>query len=360
MKYSRKKLFSVVLTGALIALAALVLAMSAKWLLKRVGVIKPPIALTARTGVLSPVVIRVHNLSNLRGMEFYIYVRDATHSLRSPEDILAANQLKEVGYAETGWKFKEGDSGFVSVKGYSTKLNFEICPNGGYRTWFAATPLGGAIAEVDVAALRRAELFSATKREAQELWTAIAAVNAVRIKSGFPEIWPRGHLTFGETASALKGRILEGLGRGETTRKDMAREQCKTSDQWISDLQGIYKESLNRRLVNVYGKWSVLCDVGASLSSSVPVLISANFPCDRLCSSWDGVTDADDIIPLVDVDRLSDKDFVAVYADGRIVGFDAKCATLRSIYGEAFNTFTNGVNGQLSYLTSKGIKNARP
>ena len=107
--------------------------------------------------------------------------------------------------------------------------------------------------------------------------------------------------------------------------------------------------------------WSVLAnheDELYELSENVPVLITANFPCEKLCSFWDGKTNADAVIPLLNEQQLGMEMqyvFGVVYANGKIKCIPSGKATLREIYGNAFNTCTNGYNRTLRYLTPIGI-----
>ena len=105
-------------------------------------------------------------------------------------------------------------------------------------------------------------------------------------------------------------------------------------------------------------RWSVLADADDELSDCIPVLVSANFPCEKLRSAWDGTECSDEVVPLHPSGDLRADAFVVVYRNGGVKTIFAAQATLNNIYSGPFNTCTNGYNRPLRYLTPNGIKNA--
>ena len=96
----------------------------------------PPIGISFRTGFLSDAVLQVHNLSDKRIM-IQIHVSYPPKSQEKTMSFsIAPNSMEEYGALELdGWKFSPGGNGYVSVQGYSGKVNFELHNGGRYRTW---------------------------------------------------------------------------------------------------------------------------------------------------------------------------------------------------------------------------------
>lgn len=102
----------------------------------------------------------------------------------------------------------------------------------------------------------------------------------------------------------------------------------------------------------------MLADRSEDLRECVPVLVSGNFPCEKLRSFWDGKDAATEAIQLLPVGATRDESCVVVYKDGRVRSFVACKATLCAIYHDAFNTCTNGYNRPLRYITPRGVVDA--
>lgn len=104
-------------------------------------------------------------------------------------------------------------------------------------------------------------------------------------------------------------------------------------------------------------KWSIVADYSDDLNANIPVLVSANFPCEKLRSYWDGQESANDIITLDNVEGLGlwNEAFVVVYKNGMVKQFKASESTLANIYSGAFNTLTNGYNRNINYITPSRV-----
>ena len=101
-----------------------------------------------------------------------------------------------------------------------------------------------------------------------------------------------------------------------------------------------------------------MADYEGDISDCIPVLVSANFPCDKLRSFWDGKDAADELIELLCTGEMKDEACVLVLKNGMVKAISAEKLTLSSIYPEPFNTCTNGYNRQLRYITPVGVVNA--
>ena len=105
--------------------------------------------------------------------------------------------------------------------------------------------------------------------------------------------------------------------------------------------------------------WSIVADYDETMSCQIPVIVSANVPCERLLSFWDGKERNDSsAMPLNAAEGVVAGVAVIVYGNGRVVSLDAGEMLPEYIY-EPFNTLTNGVNRPIRYLTPQGVKSAR-
>ncbi len=360
------------------------------------AVMDPPITITMRNGILSHRVLQVSNLSTEQGVEVYMYVADTNHSVRSGNIVIPANGMKEFGALEIDWEFKTGDRGFVRSPRHTRKLCFELENDGQYRTWFGFDD----IPEVDVAEQVRIRkvaehaswLKAAAAAECQrgrQLFLAIDRVNAEREAAGLEGVWPKpaqtqgGIREFVKEAGSVAARFVKDRCGVRTpvveATPDIAAMKFKTSERYFERLWGVgkfaspgchpYVTGINMDSVVCGGqtngtisaetvRWSVLADYSGELNDALPVLVSANFPCEKLRAFWDGKENAKEIIPLLSVGETKDESFVVVYRNGHAKSFLAKDATLENIYPGAFNTCTNGYNRQIQYLTPHGVVNA--
>ena len=96
----------------------------------------PPISITMRASLLTGAVLQLHNTSPARHV-YSVHVKNESngHEKNSAFGI-PPNGEQEVGILETGWAFKAGEKGCVSVDGYTKKCYFEILPDGQYKTWY--------------------------------------------------------------------------------------------------------------------------------------------------------------------------------------------------------------------------------
>ena len=356
----------------------------------------PPITITFRQGMLSKHVMQVNNLSAAEGIEVYVYVANTNNSIRSGNVVVPANGVKEFGALELEWEFKSGDRGFVCPVKYNKKLFFKL-ENNIFTKWFGYDD----IPEVDVAAQVRARkiaehvawLKAATESMSARgvrLFAAITQENTRRVMAGLALVWPKPRLqeTLKDRAkdklSSWKNKIVAKIGKGsvENTQPqdaDIADLAFKTSGEYFDcllDVRSIGSEKHNPYVTNVVVdvvsssnpqdgslpadavRWSVLADVTDDMTDDLPVLVSANFPCEKLRSFWDGKESAGEIIPLSMTGETKNESFVVVFKNGRVKTLPAALATLSNIYSGPFNTCTNGYNRQLRYITPMGVVNA--
>jgi hypothetical protein len=344
-----------------------------------------PLTLTWRNGMLSDFVMQISNLSAQEGVEVYLYVASSNNSARSGNFVLPANATKEIGALEFNWKFKTGDKGFVCPVKYNRRLFFEVLSNNSYRTWFGFND----IPEVDVASQVRAQRLERLYGEGKKLYGAITNANIRQVALGKSTLWPKAQGTLKERAKEnlleLKAKIEAKLKDGDATidvKKNISTLKFKSSNEYFMYLFDVDRFNSNNHtplistnilscvIENNFGsplrgflppnmvKWSVLADYNDDLSENIPILISSNFPCERLRSFWDGREAADEIIPLADVEPLKNETMVVVYKDGKGKRFLSTDVKLSNIYLGAFNTCTNGYNRPLRYLTPYGVVNA--
>ena len=357
----------------------------------------PPITITFRQGMLSKHVMQVNNLSAAEGIEVYVYIANATNSMRSGNVVVPANGFKEFGALELDWEFKAGDRGFICPVKYGKKLFFELSQNEQYRTWFGIDD----IPEVDVAAQVRARreaerkakveaAVKATVNAGRELFVAITQANTEREASGLAHLWPRSDEVFPEIAvekgvmEKLKGwknKVISRFGgnkNGTTTKdvEDIAEAKFKTSSEYFDCLFHIrmlgtkeYDPYVNVGIDVISSarpqngtlsaesiRWSVLADYEFEVSDGIPILVSSNFPCEKFRSFWDGREHANDVIKLLPVGELGDEACVFIYANGKGKALPASRVTLANIYDGPFNTLKTGYNKPLRYLTPHGVK----
>lgn len=328
----------------------------------------PPVALTFRQGVLSRSVMQVSNLSTAEGLEVYVYVANDKKSIRSGNIVVPANSAREFGALELDWDFNPGDRGFVRPVKYDKKLFFELQENGCFRRWFGYDD----IPEVDVAAQVHARqaaehaawLKGATEklsRQGAELFAVITQVDADRHAAGLASVWPRPQGSLRERAKdsivGWKNRFTEKVMKktdSTPAERDERTMKFGRSDEYFKFLQSV----TNAAYLVESGGWSVLADRSGDLRECVPVLVSGNFPCEKLRSFWDGKDAATETIQLLPVGATRDESCVVVYKDGRVRSFVAGETTLCAIYHDAFNTCTNGYNRLLRYITPRGVVDA--
>ena len=356
----------------------------------------PPITITFRQGVLSKDVMQVNNLSTAEGIEVYVYVANTNHSIRSGNVVVPANGVKEFGALELDWEFKSGDRGFVCPVRYGKKLFFKL-ENNLFTKWFGYDD----IPEVDVAAQVRARQIAehvawlkaeteAMRARGVRLFAAITQANTERAASGLAAVWPHPKPlgTFSDRAkdklSSWKDKIAAKIGSGapENTQSqdaNIADLKFRTSGEYFDCLLHVHSIGsenhdpyVSNVVVDVVSssnpkdgslpadavRWSVLSDVTDDMTEGLPVLVSANFPCEKLRSFWDGKECANEIIPLAATGDTKNESFVVVYNNGRVKALPAAMATLSNIYSGPFNTCNNGYNRQLQYITPKGVVNA--
>ena len=331
-----------------------------------IGLQDPPLAITFRQGVLSRLVMQISNLSNAKGVEVYVYVADNERSVRSGNTVVPANGKFELGSLEIDWNFKVGDKGFVCAPRYVKKLFFEMGEGSSYRTWFGLDD----IPEIDVGARVRA--FKEEKRlaklsedirlmgiEAMNLYAAITNTDVLCHAEGAGGAWPRAKVKaplVERTKAKLtewKGKIVGKLSKsgGTTSGKvpgdltDMRFVNSSDYFAWLFKEEGM----------SMFTNWSVIAEYNGSISPMIPVLVSANLPCESLCAMWDGSENEDVVIPLQNVGTLGTNAVVIVYGNGDVRTLEAENLTRGSIYGRAFNTCTNGYNKFIQYLTPRGV-----
>ena len=349
----------------------------------------PPLTITFRNGVLSKQVMQVNNLSTSEGIEVYVYVASADNSIRSGNVVVPANSAKEFGALELAWEFKPGDKGFVKPVKYGKKLFFEVCENNQFKKWFGYDD----IPEVDVAAQVRARqkaeheawLKAATDAlclRGRGLFDAITVANTNRVANGLAPLWPKGHGSLKERAKEkLKGwkdKISAKFAKDEKSvepSKDVSDMKFGSSAEYFAVLMDVVAGAENHKpyltgidiavvsaseakdgtLSNDSVRWSVIADYTEDLSDLIPVIVSANMPCEKLRSFWDGKETADDVIPLANTGDTKNESVIFIYKSGLVKALPADKVTLANIYAGSFNTCTNGYNRQVRYITPAGL-----
>lgn len=353
----------------------------------------PPLAITFRHGLLSKQVLQVNNLSTAEGIKVYVYVSNESNSTCSGSVVVPANSAREFGALEMNWDFKPGDRGFVRPDKYGKKLFFEILSDNQYRSWFGLDdiPEEDVAEQVRVRQVAEHAAWLKAKIEAlsvqgSNLFVAITHANAEREAAGLGSLWPKPQESLKDrtkdTLRRWKEKIAATIGKdndGEVKAMDISEKKFKSSTDYFDCLFDVRSMGSGKCSSYVAGadvgvvssvrpkdgclsadavKWSVLADATDDMSDDLPILVSANFPCEKLRSFWDGKENANDVIPLSDVGDTKNEALVVVYKSGQVKSFPSTKVTLGSIYGGAFNTFTNGYNRQLKYITPQGEVNA--
>lgn len=363
---------------------------------EKMGLAEPPITLIFRQGVLSKYVAQVSNLSTKEGIEFYLYVANGESSARSGNMVVPANSTKEIGALEVAWSFKVGDKGFVRSVKHAQKLFFEITGDGQYKTWFGFNDIPERDVAADLLARKeadqRAKLNAAANQNAnygRELFAALATADQERARAGLSSVWPRGAQgglkeRARDAALNLKEKVVAKLkkdGESDDGAKEIADVKFGNSTDYFNRLLDLPRKGTDSWSPSIAlssgavviaiaatqeqdairpenNRWSVLADADDELSDCIPVLVSANFPCEKLRSAWDGTECSDEVVQLHPSGDLRADALVVVYKNGGVKTIFAAQATLNNIYPGPFNTCTNGDNRPLRYLTPNGIKNA--
>ena len=246
------------------------------------------------------------------------------------------------------------------------KLFFEMGEGGSYRTWFGLDD----IPEIDVGARVRA--LKEEKRlaklsedirlmgiEAMKLYAAITNTDVLCHAEGSCGAWPRAKVKaplVERTKVKLnewKGKIVEKLGKsGRTTSGEVSGD---LTDMRFVNSSEYFAWLFKEEGMSMFTNWSVIAEYNCSISPMIPVLVSANLPCESLCAMWDGSENEDAVIPLQNVGTLGTNAVVIVYGNGAVRTLEAESLTRRGIYGRAFNTCTNGYNKFIQYLTPRGV-----
>ncbi|MBQ7188166.1 MAG: hypothetical protein IJR99_01990, partial [Kiritimatiellae bacterium] len=173
--------------------------------------------------------------------------------------------------------------------------------------------------------------------QGRDLYVSITSANIDREVNGYGEIWPR-----------TKGTADGG--------KDIADKRFSTSTSYLTELLDMEnygkKEdwkpwALRLKPETVFSGaipadnkpkpeqtlWSIGTDITDECADGIPVIVSANLDCSKLRRQWDGKTDADAVIPLLDVPPLRKTGAVVVYKNGVSRFITAGGLTLRKIYG---------------------------
>jgi hypothetical protein len=340
----------------------------------------PPLAITFRPGILSSSVMQVNNLSTDEGIEVYVYVASAENSVRSGNVVIPANEKKEFGALELGkWDFKPGDQGFVCPMKYARKLFFRILQDGSFQRWFGYND----IPEVNVAAQVFAKKMTDMKADGMRLYVAITNANAAYAASGRGTLWPKPQGTFKERAKEkfndLKAKVASKLGKGDGDVTAHEKKFKTAGEYWeyifdvdkmgtdkyspvLGDLPlSVVFDATDKKKGGIPAeavRWSILANYSDDLADRIPVLISANFPCEKLRSFRDGQEGASEKIALDSSGVTKGYAFIVVYKNGEAEIFSALEATLADIYSAAFNTCTNGYNRPIQYLTLAGVVDA--
>lgn len=96
----------------------------------------PPIGISFRVGFLSDNVMQVRNLSDKHIMINIHVSYPPTSEELSMVFPISPNSTEEYGALELGgWQFSPGGDGYVTVHGYSGRVNFKLLDDGKYRTW---------------------------------------------------------------------------------------------------------------------------------------------------------------------------------------------------------------------------------
>ena len=327
----------------------------------------PPIAVTFRQGLLSKLVLQVSNLSTVEGIEVYVYVANDRESVRSGNTVIPANGKCEFGTLELGWQFDKGDYGFVNPVRHGKKLFFMIEEEGSYKTWFGVDDIPEADVRAKVRALaeerRLAKItadIQAMRKEAVNIYTTITNANTIRMSGRKGGVWPKvkDKVPFaGRTKAKLaewKDKIAEKFGKSDASKAkgdliDMSDMRFADSREYFSSLFA------GKEDISVNTNWSIIAEYTSSMSPLIPVLVSANLPCKRLCAMWDGNEGKNEVIPLQNVCTLGTNAVVVVYGNGDVRTLNTEDVTLEGIYGRAFNTYTNGYNSSIKYLTPDGV-----
>lgn len=173
----------------------------------------------------------------------------------------------------------------------------------------------------------------------RELFTVIVQANTEREALGLDHIWPKSAKKFSNDKNDVSGITFSGAKQYFDVLFDLP---SRRKPYVALDESAVYA---NNQVL-----WSVALDVGDDISDSSPILVSANFDCSKLPSSWpDGNMDVDKVIPIGSCPMIGNKGVVIITKGGKVVSLPANKVTLRNIYGKGSFTLPK------RYLTPNGV-----
>lgn len=342
----------------------------------------PSVSLTMRAGVLSDLVLQVNNLSTSQGQECYVYARNEETSARSGSFFLPANESREIGALEMKWKFKQGDKGFVCVRGQNKRLYFEILGKNEFRKWFGYDDIKEENVAAIVAERKRLETEAFNESLMREyvgkggiLFQSIFEADKRSVERGNGFLWPSCASSSSEKVKGFMQKIVKRVSR--KSNPNVALRKYLNATDYFNDLfdvrrlggdthaplvtNGIeivcrrgYKREAGESLKKSDVQWSVIADFDEAIPDWMPIIVSANLQCESLAWEKNAVA-----IPLSGVGDLGTIGAVVVYKNGTVKIFKGENISLTQIYGgRSRQEVLKELHGlEIRYLTPTDIAN---
>lgn len=178
-------------------------------------------------------------------------------------------------------------------------------------------------------------------KKGRELIVAIIQANIDREAAGRDVVWPMSAGNISNDKEDISGvkfsdskkyfNMLFDLPSGRHPYVDVDKSHAFEGDQVL---------------------WNVALYAGDNISDRSPILISANFDCNRLPQNWpERKVDADKVIPIGTCPIIGNKGIVIITKGCDVISLPANKVTLRNIYGEGSLTLHK------HYLTPNGVVN---
>ena len=193
-----------------------------------------------------------------------------------------------------------------------------------------------------------------------KLRTAIELANRDRKAIGLPSVWPRTAAVKDIEKDDIAGRGFKSAADYFTALFDLKNMGTVDWKPYVTEGPILLGQDtvVKNTVVADELHWCIVANVTDALPDNVPVLVSANFNPALLLSKWDGIKDADKILPIGPASGAAksifdDECIVAVYRNGVYKEIRAKDLTYATLYQRSFDASKG--NPPLAYLTPTGV-----
>lgn len=202
---------------------------------------------------------------------------------------------------------------------------------------------------------------TALRMNGRMLYAGIVQANVEREAAGRGDVWPRSAAQLSDDRDDIAGMPFKSAVDYFETLFDLRNLDDAGRNSYVScgvnclGGPGLQKYEVGERLSAKHLAWAVVEGLADDMPDNVPVLVSRNFPANKLLSRWDGVTEATLPIELDSDAPLGKSAVVVIDKGGRARILSARDVNYRNLYdGEAFDTTEGGSSRGVRYLTPYG------